>query len=77
MMNTRLTTIPPEVIECIEHGRLPRIHELQRVAASIRSDLERSACAFSWGAAMPDEWERLLILRVAQAALTGNGDEPT
>ncbi|ODP38920.1 MULTISPECIES: hypothetical protein [Sphingomonas] len=76
-MGQRHTTIAPDLIACIEHGRLPRVDELQRVAAHIRSDLERSACAFSWGAAMPDEWERLLILRVAQAALTGNGDEPT
>lgn len=67
---TQQSMIAPEVIACIAEGRDPSIAELNRVAEQIRSDLSiaRPALAMTERAS---ESERLLILRAAQAALTG------
>jgi hypothetical protein len=65
--------IAPEVIDCIAQDRSPSIDELYRVADHIRSDLRGTSPAFAWGETDPDSIERLLTLRVAQAALVGDG----
>lgn len=67
--------IAPEVIDCIAQDRSPSIDELYRVADHIRSDLRCARPAFAWGETDPDSIERLLTLRVAQAALVGDGGD--
>ncbi|KRC82253.1 hypothetical protein [Sphingomonas sp. Root241] len=72
-MEASRARIAPEVIDCIAQDRLPSIDELYRVADRIRSDLRGTKPAFAWGEADPEGIERLLTLRVAQAALVGDG----
>jgi len=67
--------IAPEVIDCIAQDRSPSIDELYRVADHIRSDLRGARPAFAWGETDPDSIERLLTLRVAQAALVGDAGD--
>jgi hypothetical protein len=68
---TQPTTIAPEVIACIAEGRDPTITELNRVAEQIWSDVQAARPAFAWGEAVSGS-QRLLALKVAQAALTGD-----
>ena len=74
---TQPPLIAPEVIACIAEGRDPSVAELNRVAEHIRSDLGIARPALAMNA-RASESERLLILRAAQAALTGDpaGDLP-
>lgn len=65
--------VAPEVVDCIAQGRPPSVNELYRVAEHIRSDLRGARPAFAWGETEPDNIERLLTLRVAHAALVGDG----
>ena len=62
----------PEMIACIQADRPPTADELTRVADHIRADLAAARPAFAWGDSMDGDAERLLVLRVAKAALTGN-----
>ncbi|QDX25202.1 hypothetical protein FPZ54_03620 [Sphingomonas suaedae] len=68
---TQPTLIAPEVIACIAEGRDPSVAELNRVAEHIRADLSIARPALAMNA-RASESERLLILRAAQAALTGD-----
>ncbi|MHA6717872.1 hypothetical protein ACX40Y_00335 [Sphingomonas sp. RS6] len=72
-MTSRPAMIAPEVIDCIANGRQPRVDELYRVAGHIWADLHPGESAFSWGDASDNSSERLITLRVAQAALVGSG----
>lgn len=74
-MKPPLSTIAPEVIDCIGTGRDPSADEVLRVADQIWTDLRGTRSAFAWGDLMPDSAERLLTLRAAQVALAGNGPE--
>lgn len=65
--------IAPEVIDCIAEGRPPSVEELFRVADQVWLDIRGAKSAFSWGELTHDSSERLLTLRVAQAALAGGG----
>lgn len=76
-MGTPPARIAPEVIDCIAQDRSPSIDELYRVADHIRSDLRGARPAFAWGETDPDSIERLLTLKVAQAALIGDGGAGT
>ena len=62
----------PEVIDCIAEGRLPSLEELHRVAGHIWSDIKGARSAFAWGELTDDSSDRLLTLRVAEAALAGS-----
>ncbi|PXA97586.1 hypothetical protein DMC47_12890 [Nostoc sp. 3335mG] len=66
------TTIAPEVIACIEHGRNPSFDEMMRVADRIRGDLRGGTSAFSWGGKVDDQSHLLLCLKAAHAALIGD-----
>lgn len=63
-------TIAPEMIECMTTDRAPTAGEVARVAAHIRGDLADTP-AFAWGVESDGGAEHLL-LRAAQAALTGS-----
>ena len=70
--SARSTGFAAEIIACIREGREPSVRELFQVAEHIQRDIQGAASAFSWGGRTDDSSERLLSLRVAQAALTGN-----
>jgi hypothetical protein len=72
-MRPQLSTILPELIDCIAEGRPPSDEELFRVADHIRKDMSGSRAAFSWGAADAGGSQAELTLRAAQAALFGDG----
>jgi hypothetical protein len=60
------------VVDCIADGREPSVHELFEVAERIWTDTRTARSAFSWSDLPVDGSERLISLRAAQAALTGN-----
>jgi hypothetical protein len=72
-MNPQSTIFAPEMIACIAEGREPTIDELFRVADRIGADLRGTRSAFAWGELKGDNSERLLTLRAAMTALTGDG----
>jgi hypothetical protein len=69
----QLTTIMPEVIDCISEGRHPSDDELRRVADHIWADVRGRRSAFAWGDFCEDSSDRRLTLRAAEAALVGDG----
>ncbi|MCP3731519.1 hypothetical protein M9978_13910 [Sphingomonas sp. MG17] len=71
---TQPKTIAPEVIACIAEGRYPSVTELNRVADRIWSDLRACRPALFCNVE-GNPYERLLVLKAAQAALAG--DDPT
>lgn len=66
-------TIAPDVIACIAHDDPPSEAAVRRVAAHIENDLAQLAPAFSWGTAASELDRDELFLRVAEAALNGDG----
>ena len=69
-MRPQLTTIMPEMIDCISEGREPNDDELRRVADRIWTDVHGAASVFAWAESRLDD-ERQLTMRAASAALSG------
>jgi hypothetical protein len=65
-------TISAAIIYCMVEGRTPSCSELMGVAERIWTDMKGTRSAFAWGDPANDPSDRLIILRAAQAALTGN-----
>lgn len=64
--------MPEQLVDCIATGREPTVHELFAVAERMWIDGAAERSAFAWDRLVPDASERLIALRSAQLALTGN-----
>lgn len=66
--------VPDQIIKCISTGREPTVQELFQVAERIWIDGAIGRSAFSWGRLPSGSHDRLVALRGAQLALSGNRD---
>lgn len=64
--------VAPELIACIREARHPTIHELGRLAESIRSEIYGAASAFAWAGARDERYKRQMSMRFVQAALSSS-----
>jgi hypothetical protein len=64
--------MPTQIIKCISAGRLPTQQELFEVAEQMWIDGAAGRSAFSWDRLLPNSSDRLIALRSAQLALSGD-----
>lgn len=64
----------PDLVACIREGRHPTVEELCRVADRIGRDIHGHRSAFAWQSDANPAIDKAFAFRVAQAALTGNGE---
>lgn len=74
-MDDGQATYPDELIACIAAGREPTVQELFSLARRVWAEGAPERSAFGWDRLPPAHGERLLSLRLAQAALSGSADE--
>lgn len=71
-MRSKSPLFDEALIDCVAADRAPTVQELLHVAERIWAEGAADRSAFRWGCLAPTDFDKLMSLRAAQAALLGS-----